>query len=162
MKPQKLPSNLQMLCETLVRMSVYLYVGVGVPFGPVKFINEVNWTSLWWHNNTLECTLTTASCWHLYHSQVLYMSFLLQIIPSIHNEDPYVRDSALNCLGLISILDREQAAVYFYLFVQVCKMHGCVLIVVFGVAACQKHLPILAWLLWVATPFWCAQQPRIQ
>lgn len=44
------------------------------------------------------------------------------ILPSLQNEDPLVRDSALNALALMCILDRTIALKHFYLLLQVSRI----------------------------------------
>ena len=96
----KLPPSLQMLCETLVCMYVhYVYEHY------VEFHFEI-------------CT-----CVYVYVRMCLLMYVRMyaffQILPSLQNEDPLVRDSALNALALMCILDRDLALKHFYLLLQV-------------------------------------------
>ena len=46
-------------------------------------------------------------------------SFPLQLLPSIQNECPDIRDMALNCLGLACLLDISLARNHILLFLQV-------------------------------------------
>ena len=50
----------------------------------------------------------------------------LQIFEGIKNEDPFIRNEAVKCLGLMSLLNKEFAMQHLLLFVQVnnCLLHS--------------------------------------
>ena len=54
-------------------------------------------------------------------SLISYFYFIphLQLIPCIQNENPYVRDMALFCLGLACIVDLHMSRKHLLLFLQV-------------------------------------------
>ena len=45
---------------------------------------------------------------------------ILQLLPCVQNENPFVRDMALHCLGLACLLDISNARNHLLLFLQVC------------------------------------------
>ena len=68
--------------------------------------------------------------------------YVLQLLPCVQNENPYVRDMALHCLGLACLLDISTARNHLLLFLQV-WVCGCVGVWVGGGGAVLEFVPFV-------------------